>query len=484
MSEPSDLTATEQAAAVRAGDLTPVDLVAHHLTRIDGLDDRVGAFVTVLAEPALAEARAATARLVAARRPGGEGVGRLPPLFGVPVAIKDLTRTAGVRAALGSAAFTDHVPDSDDYVVASLRAAGAIVMGKTNTPELGSSCYTESRVAPPARTPYDLDRGAGGSSGGSAAAVAARFVPFAQGSDGGGSIRGPASCCGVVGLKVSRGRVSNGPLSGDLTGLAWSGPIARTVADVALALDVMAGPRPGDPHWAPPLPPGRTFVAHAREGAERGARRALRIGRYIDNALGAPVHPDCRAAWEAASGLLADLGHEVVDVDVPPAADLDTFLVLWAALFATVAVPTGREHLLTPLVRWLRDQGARLSAADYLTALAEIQLAGRAVITATTGFDAILTPTLAQPPAPVGSLRDDADPERDFRGQARYTPYTSIYNGTGQPAVSLPFWWTPAGLPIGVQFVGRPGDEAGLLALAAQVEAARPWRDRRPSDLG
>lgn len=484
MGDPAELTVTEQAAAVRAGTLSPLDLVAGQLDRIARLDERIGAFVTVLAEPALTEARAATARRAAAGRPGGEGLDRLPPLFGVPVAIKDLTATAGVRTGLGSAAFTDHVPAADDYVVASLRAAGAIVIGKTNTPELGSSCYTESRIAPPARTPYDRKRGAGGSSGGSAAAVAARFVAFAEGTDGGGSVRGPASCCGVVGLKVSRGRVSNGPTSGDPSGLVSPGPIARTVADVALALDVMAGPRPGDPYWAPPLPPGRTFAGHARAGAERGPGRPLRVGRYLDNALDAPVHPDCRAAWDAASGLLADLGHEVVDIDVPPAAGLDTFMVLWAARFAAVPVPAGREELLTPLVRWLRDRGAGLSAADYLTAVARIELAGRAVIAATVNCDAVLTPTLAQPPASVGSLRDDADPERDFRGQARYTPYTSIYNGTGQPAISLPLEWTAAGLPIGVQLIGRPAGEAGLLTLAAQVEAARPWRDRHPSDLG
>jgi amidase len=467
-----ELPAARQAALIRRGELSPVELVDHHLARISALDGRVGAFVTVTADAALAAAKAAADRVA---RPGPGGRAALPPLLGVPMAFKDLTRTRGVRTMLGSAAFADHVPDGDDHVVTALRTAGAISLGKTNTPELGSSCYTESDVAPPARTPWDLTRTAGGSSGGSAAAVAAGFVGFAEGSDGGGSVRGPASCCGVVGLKVSRGRISNGPLGGDLTGLGWHGPLARTVADAALALDAMAGYRPGDPHWAPPLPPGETFAEHARRDPGR-----LRVGRYIDNALGAPVHPDCRAAWESVSRLLASLGHEVVDVPVPPAAPMETFFVLWSALFAAVPVPPGREQLLTPLVRWLREQGRAAGAAGYLRALAEIQLASRAVVASTAPFDAVLTPTLAQPPAPVGSQRDDADPEGDFWRQARFTPYTSIYNGTGQPAVSLPAHRTDAGLSIGVQLVGRPGDEAGLLRLAGHLEAAGAWSGGYP----
>jgi amidase len=279
-----ELSALEQAAALRRGEVSAVDLVEHYLDRIERLSDTVGAYVTVTSELARSQARAADSQLLGARQ-----LSELPPLLGVPIAIKDLTDVEGVRCTLGSAVYADRIATVDAHVVTLLRRAGTVILGKTNAAEFGAPCYTEPEVAPPARTPWDLTRSAGGSSGGSAAAVAAGLAPFAQGNDGGGSVRIPASVCGLVGMKVSRGRVSNGPISGDIGGLAWHGPLARTVRDAAAWLDATAWPMWGDPHWAPPLPPGHTFL-----GAANREPRRLRIGRYADPVItSTPIHPDC-----------------------------------------------------------------------------------------------------------------------------------------------------------------------------------------------
>ena len=472
MSELHDLSALEQAAAVRRRDVSPVELVRHYLARIERLDPVVGAFITVTAGAALEQARAAEAAVGGASR--GQG---LAPLHGVPTAIKDLNLVAGQPLTLGSKAFDGTVARLDDFVVTLLRQAGTISLGKTNTSEFGLAGYTEPDVAAPARTPWDTARGAGGSSGGAAAAVAAGLVPFAQASDGGGSVRIPASVCGLFGIKVSRGRVSNGPLMGDLTGLAWNGPLARSVADAAAMLDAMAVvPMPGDPHWAPPLPPGETFLAHASREPGR-----LRIGRHITNALDVPIHADVIAAYEATSALLADLGHEVVDIEPTASGELEEdFRVLWSVAACSVPCDPSREHLLRPLTRWLRELGRSHAAARYLGALANVQLAARAAVGQMLAYDAVLTPTLAQPPAPVGSLRNDDDPEADFRAQAAFAPYPAVANLLGIPAVNVPIHWTHGGLPIGSQLLGRPGDEAGLIRLSAQLEEASGWTRRRP----
>ncbi|MGB9377867.1 MAG: amidase [Mycobacteriales bacterium] len=469
MSELHDLSALEQAAAIRQGEISPVELVRHYLERIDRLSDTVGAFVTVTGETALEQAKAAEHAVA--------GAEHLPPLHGVPVAVKDLNLTAGVRTTLGSVCYADFVPPIDDNVVTLLRAAGTISLGKTNTPEFGLPCYTEPEVAPLARTPWDLDRSAGGSSGGAAAAVAAGLTPFAQGSDGGGSIRIPSSVCGLFGVKVTRGRVSNGPVNGEIAGLGWSGPIARSVADAAALLDALAVPAVGDPYWAPPLPAGESFLA----AAERAPGK-LRIGRYTQSVVaGAEVHPDCLAAWESASALLAELGHDVEDITLPVGGELrPSFEVVWSVSAAGVPVDPDREAELRPLTRWLRERGRGCSATEYTAALSALQLAARKIIGESAAYDAVLTPTLAQPPALVGALRDDSDPAADFEAQTRYTPYTAVYNMTGQPAVSVPLFWTQGGLPIGVMLVGRPADEVTLLSLSAQLESARPWQHRHP----
>ncbi len=469
MADLHDLTALEQGAAIRAGEISPLELVEHYLARVEALSDTVGAFVTVTAE----RARAQAAQAQEAIADGGDR----SPLHGVPTAIKDLNMTAGIRTTLGSAATADYVPDVSDEVVLRLEAAGMPSLGKTSAPEFGSPCYTEPDVAPPSRTPFDLDRMAGGSSGGAAAAVAAGLVPLAQGSDGGGSIRIPASCCGLFGLKPSRGRISPGPIYGDPVGLGANGPLTRTVRDAAAMLDVMAGPAVGDPFWAPPLPAGETFLdACSREPGR------LRIGRFSTPVIAtAQVHGDCLRAYEEATRLLENLGHDVEEIDVPLAADaVPTFETCWSVLTALTPVPEGNERLMRPLTRWLRGRGEQVSGPQFGLAVGELRRIAAEALARLAPYDAVLTPTLAQPPLRVGEIRDDGDPARDFENQKAFTPYTSAWNVTGMPAASLPLHMTPEGLPVGVMLAARPAQERLLLSLCAQVEEAAPWHDRHP----
>jgi amidase len=458
----------------------PVEVTEHYLDRIDRLDEGIGAFVTRTADAAREQVAEAERILFAAADRG-----ELPSLHGLPTGIKDLNLTAGVPTSMGSATLRGWVPEIDDFVVARMQAAGLISLGKTSTPEFGLPCYTETDIGPPARTPWDTTRLAGGSSGGAAAAVAAGFLPFAQGSDGGGSIRIPASVCGLVGLKPSRGRVSRGPMDGDAAGLGVLGPLARTVRDAAAFLDAVAGPMPGDANWAPPLPDGESFLA----ACDREPGR-LRIGRYITSPMTTEVDPQVRQAWEDAAKLLEGLGHEIVDAEPPiPPEAIEIFETVWAVGAASAVVDPSKEHLLRPLTRHLRERGRRVSGVDFARALAAMAQFSRRGVAGALQYDAVLTPTVAELPRPIGYFTDSGDPARDFELQKRFTPWTAMYNTTGQPAISLPLYRSVAGvtaddgvgdLPIGIMLVGRPAGEAGLLSLAAQLEAALPWRERHP----
>ncbi len=459
MSELHDLTALEQGELVRGGEISSAELVDHYLDRADRLDS-VGAFVTLTPEQAR-----------------GRAVG-LPdsssPLRGVPTAIKDLNLTAGVRTSFGSPVFADYVPDVSDAVTLAIESAGLVSIGKTSTPEFGSPCYTEPEGAPPAVTPWDPTRMAGGSSGGAAAAVAAGLVPVAQGSDGGGSIRIPASCCGLVGLKPTRGRISGYPMYGDPVGLATAGSIGRTVRDAAALLDVLAGRRAGDPSWAPP--PSSSFLS----ACDRDPGH-LRIARFIEPVIAdTPVDTECVQAYDDASRLLDALGHELVDVPVPlPEEAVPVFETCWAVLTALSVVPPDKEHLLRPLTRWLTERGNAVSGPEFGLALGAMRRFAASALEALAAYDAVLTPTLAAPPLPVGAIRNDDDPAADFEAQKAFTPWTSAWNVTGMPAVSLPLHWTPEGLPVGVMLAARPAEEELLLSLSAQIETAAPWADRK-----
>ncbi|WP_111765317.1 amidase [Nakamurella deserti] len=468
-----DLTAIELAAGIATGELSSSDVVGHYLDRIARHDAGLGAFRTVTPDLALAAARRADAAVAARRGRGPE----LPALHGVPLAVKDLTATAGVRTTFGSALYADLVPDVSDDVVAHLETAGTISLGKTNAPEFGLPCYTENRLGPPARTPHDPGRMAGGSSGGAAAAVAGGLLPFAHGTDGGGSLRIPAAMCGLVGLKTTRGLVSRGPVGSDALGLSVHGPLARTAADAAALLEAMQ-----TPVWSEPYVSPRQSGLVAAAGRDPGR---LRIGRSLDTAIAAVadvvVDPEVRAAWEDTSALLAELGHEVVDLDIPdPPGLVPAFLTVWAAFTHARPLPPEAVDLLMPLTRHLWERGAGVGGPELVQAMGTVQAAGRTLARAMGGCDAVLFPTVARLPPPVGWFTDPCDPAEDFRRQLVFTPWTAQINITGQPAVSVPLQWTADGLPVGMQFVGRHGAEALLLSLTGQLERARPWRHHLP----
>jgi amidase len=473
-----DLTVTELAAAIRTGETSSTEITEHYLERIDRLNEQVGAFYTVTDELAREEAARADKAASAWRKDGSAA--ELPALTGVPIPIKDLNMVAGVRLTFGSTILADNVADQDDYMVGHLRDAGIVITGKTATPEFGLPCYTETKIGPPARTPWDLTRSAGGSSGGAAAAVSSGLAPAAQGSDGGGSIRIPASVCGLFGIKPTRGRISQGPMMPDLTGLSIDGPLARTVADAALLLDAMTGNHPGDMYTLPALAPGDSFLAYASR--EPGK---LRIARSVETVVpGAGVDPECVAAYEDASRLLESLGHEVEDLVMPFAVEaVPSFLALWYAMATLAPISPEQESQLLPLTRYLRGKGMELSAADLLLHQAILQGATRPAMAAMNAYDAILTPTLAMPPRPVGWF-DEVEPEENFIRQTLFTPWTALYNLSGQPAVNVPLHWSDDGLPIGVMLAGRMGAEGTLISLSAQLESARPWKDKHPAIWG
>ena len=474
MTELHELSALDQAAAIRRREFSSLELTEHYIARTDATGDTVGAFITRTDDLAREAARAVDQRVAEA-----DPHEQLGPLFGTVVPAKDLVFVAGVRCTLGSAAY-DITPYGDDHVVTRMRQGGLVITGKTNTPEFGLPCYTEPDVAPPARTPWDLTRSAGGSSGGAAAAVAAGLASAGHGSDGGGSIRIPASVTGLVGIKPSRGRISNGPLRDPVGELPHQGVLARSVRDAAALLDVLAGPFLDDPFPAPPLPLGETFLAAA--GRDPGR---LRIGRYLTPVIAAAdVDPHCVAAYEEASALLSSLGHEVEDIAPPFTPDsVAAFESVWSVLALLTPVLPDDEARLMPLTRWLRERGRRVTGIELAGSVSMMRLITRMVVNATAAYDVVLTPTLAALPSPIGGLRDDDDPAADFEAQKRFTPFTAPYNITGQPAMSVPLSWPLVDgvtLPVGVQLVGRPFTETTLIAVAAQLEEAAPWGHRRP----
>jgi amidase len=463
--------ATELARLVKAGEVTSRELTTASFERIEALDPELNAFVHLDPEGALAAAEAI--------EPSDER-----PFAGVPIAIKDTATVAGMPYRLGSDVFGDFVPPQDAFVVRRLREAGFVFVGKTNLPEFGILPVTEPRRFGPTRNPWDPARTPGGSSGGAAAAVAAGMVPLAHGSDGGGSIRIPAACCGLVGLKPSRGRISRGPEQGD-DFLVQDGVLTRTVAETAALLDVLAGYEPGDASWAPP--PAEPFA----ETAAREPGR-LRIGVTTVPAIDvAAIDPLCERAVRDAAGLLESLGHEVEQVDPP--WEGQELLRAFTLVFGTpVALgmwfgsqATGREpsaELVEPLT-WTIWEGIReRDPLDYLLARTRLTAASRPIVALWDEYDAILTPSLAQRPVKIGEIDSCSDdPWEDFHRSGQFTPYTALFNVTGQPAISLPLFHGEDGLPLGVMLAGRPAGEGPLLSLAAQLEAASPWADRRPA---
>ncbi len=466
---------------LRGGDITPTEVVEHFLDRVERLDPQAGAFSTVTAAAARERAAALTAG-----PPSGE-------LWGLPSGDKDLWDRAGVPTGFGSRAFAgkhEHLPETSDDVVAQLDAAGAVSLGKTSAPELGFPAYTEPLAGPVARNPWDLSRGAGGSSGGAAAAVASGMLPFAPGSDGGGSVRIPAAACGVVGLKPSRGLVPGGSGVDSVGGLVVAGPIARTTADVALLLEGMLprtrGGEVAHPFTlrAPSAGEGE-YLATALWGTVPGGPGRFRVGVTTDSAwddfYDIRVSREAIAALDAAVRSLGGLGHDVTDVDLDPAPEYGAaFRTLWMAGASAVAIDEPeRLELLEPLTRWLVARGREVPARQLVEALRTLSAFERRLVAQLGAFDAVVTPALAMTPRPVGWF-DAEDAERNFEQQCQYTPFTSWINVAGLPAITVPTHWTDDGLPMGVQIVGRPGGELALLALAAQLEDVLRWPERRP----
>lgn len=472
MSEPHELTALEQWQNLQSGELGVRELTDHYLARIEKLNPELGAFHTVTADAARARADVVQ-----------DSVASTAPLWGLPFADKDLARRAGVRTTFGSRLFADFVPDESDELPVTMDAAGGVSLGKTATPEFGLSSYTENLVEPPARNPYLPTTGAGGSSGGAAVAVAAGLLPFAPGSDGGGSIRIPAAVCGLVGLKPSRGLVPAGSGIDSLAGLAVAGPLARTVADAALLLDGMISRSNGtvDHHYTLRAPDndGAPYLSAALRGEGR-----FQLGIVTDSpwstAYDLVLDASARSALDTAVAEFSAMGHGIEEVRLPETPEYsEAFRTIWQVGAAGIPIDDDTRHLVEPLTAWLVDRGRSLSALDLATALAQLGAFERRIIDLFGPYDAILTPTLAQEPRPLGWY-DQNDGERNFAQQVVYTPFTSFVNVTGLPAITLPISVAPSGTPMGVQLIGRPGGEATLLALGAQLERRIGWQNRHP----
>ncbi len=464
-------SASELAGMVRAGELSARELVQCSLDRIEELNPTLNAFVQVDGERALAAAEAVKA-------------GDKRPFAGVPIAIKNLRAVSGLRFTYGCSLMSDFVASYDHNVTRRLKDAGFIVVGTTTLPEYGILPTSEARLFGATRNPWDLGRTPGGSSGGSAAAVAAGMVPVAHGSDGGGSIRIPAACCGLVGLKPQRGRISSAPELGDSM-LGIDGMLTRTVADTAAALDVLAGYETGDATWAPT--PSEPFArAAAREPAP------LRIAATtLPPVPDAVVDPLAAKAVGDAAELLRELGHEVEEVDPP--WQVESVRELFGAVFCThvsLAIAfsgtvAGREPTaedMEPMSWAIYSMVQKMNAVQGLAATVQLQAFTRGLVEFLQPYDALLTPALAERPLALGTLDPAApNPMATFTRSSLFTPFTPMFNASGQPGISLPLFHGEDGLPLAVQLVSRPAQEGMLLALATQLEGACPWAERRPA---
>jgi len=457
------------AARVKAGEVSACELVDIAIAACEQVNGTLNAVVTEMFDRARERAGQAA--------PDGA-------FAGVPFLMKDFgAEVAGVRFTEGSAFLAEHVPATDSELYTRFCAAGLLTIGKTNLPELAIGTTTESPFLGVCRNPWDTTRTTGGSSGGSGAAVAARVVPIAHANDIGGSTRIPASCCGLVGLKPSRGRVSLAPHFGDvLAGFFQELVVTRSVRDTAAVLDAVAGPMPGEPYLAPA--PARAYLAEVGAPVER-----LKIGFSTRSPLGDPVHPECERAIRETARLCESLGHEVSEAAPQfEAFELwQCFTRLMSACTAWViddwSRRTGKtpaEDRFTPFVWAFRERGRTLSASDYLLTMQDLQRELRRYSAFFDTHHIWLTTTLGQPPVELGTLTYEGDPMALRRRMAAFSPFTYISNASGQPALSLPLHWSEEGLPVGLHFVGPMGDEAMLLRLAAQLEAARPWAHRRP----
>ena len=456
-------SALDLAQQIRQKQLSPLEVTQFFLQRIQHLDSQLGSFVHIAVETAIATAQRQTEELAQCSDPS-----QLPPFFGVPIGIKDLNAVAGMPIGYGVAGLPEKIAQYDEGVITHLRQAGFILLGKTATSELGSFPYTETPGLPPTRNPWHLDYTPGGSSGGSAASVAAGLCPIALGSDGGGSIRGPASCCGLVGLKPSRGRVSLAPVGDYQSGIAVVGSLARTVADAAAFLDVVAGYTLGDPYWLPT--PAKGFLHLSRQPLPK-----LRLAY----AYGVPPFPPTDQAGQTginrAIAVFQDLGYELTEACFDAEDLVEPFTKIWQAGVGASGIP---PMLLSPVNRWLAEtQG---SAGDYLQAVRQMQITSRQIVAFFEKFDALVLPVYGHQPIRVGEW-GSLSPAETLEKIIHWVSPCPPANATGLPAIAMPVGIDEQGLPIGVQIIGKPAAEGTILALAAQLEAAHLFQAELPS---
>jgi amidase len=455
--------ALQLAHLIRTRAVSPLELVQVYLERIQSLDSQLGSFFYVAAESAIADAKAKTEQLAKTR-----DIRELPPFFGVPTTIKDLNPVAGLPCSYGVAALKQEVAGYDDGVVTRMKMAGFIILGKTAASELGSFPYTEPLGFPPSRNPWNLDYTSGGSSGGAAASLAAGLCPIAQGSDGGGSIRIPAACCGVVGIKPARGRVSNAPVGDYQSGIATQGPLARTVADAAALLDIMSGYVTGDPYWLPN--PEISFLEATRQPLPQ-----LRI------AYNFTVSPFPDASEVTQQGVkdtvqrLETMGH-IIEMAVPDCQGLiEPFTKVWQAGAIASLIPL---ELLSPLNHWLGEQAG--SAGDYLKAVSQMQVISRRIVAFFEQFDVLVLPVYRHQPIRVGEWAN-LEPEVTLQKIIEWVAPCPPFNASGLPGISIPTGFDENGLPVAVQLIGKPAAESTIITLAAQLEAVYPWMHQRPN---
>jgi amidase len=456
--------ALEQAQLIRRGEVSPLELVELYLERIQRLDSQLGSYFTVAAEYARNDAKVKTEQLAQTK-----DTSELPPFFGVPIAIKDLNPVEGVRCTYGTPALMDKIAAFSDAVVMRIKQAGFTILGKTATSELGSLPYIDQPGFPPTRNPWNLDYTAGGSSGGAAAAIAAGLTPIAQGSDAGGSIRGPAFCCGLVGIKPARGRISYAPVGDYLNGIATNGPIARTVADAAALLDVMSGYITGDPYWLPE--PEKSFL-----DATRQAPTQLRIAFSTSVQPIGEAAEICQQSVRETVQLLQEMGHSVEPGCPDFTALIGPFKKVWQASVPASGIP---KEALSPMNRWIAEQSG--SAGEYLQAVHQMQIVSRQIVGFFEVFDVLVLPTYLHSVIRVGEWAD-LSPEETLEKIVGWIAPCPPFNASGLPAIALPTGFdSSTGLPVGVQLVGRPAAEATLISLASQIEAAKPWSQHRPA---
>jgi amidase len=464
-SELAFTSALEQAKLIKERQITPLELTELYLDRIAKYDSQVGSFNYVAREMAIADAQSKTAQL-------GETIdtSSLPPFFGVPIAIKDLKSVADMPMSYGLFALKDQIAKYDEGVVSKIKQAGFIILGKTATSELGSFPYTEPEGFAPTRNPWNLDYTPGGSSGGSAAAVAAGFCAIALGGDAGGSIRGPAACCGLVGVKPSRGRISFSPVGDRLSGLGTHGIVTRTVADAAAFLDVATGYITGDPYWLEP--PAVSFFTSSQQSTP-----ALKIG-YVTSILpvGEPAS-ECQQAVTQVVQQLAAMGHRLIPQAIDLSPLIEPFTRVWSSAVAGSGIP---PEVLSPLNRWVMSQSG--TAGEYLQAVTQMQLFARQLVSLFAQIDVLIAPTYMHPAIKIGAWQD-LSPEVTFQNIVNWILPCPPFNVTGQPVINLPAGFDAQGVPLGVQLVGQPNAEATIIALAAQLEQAQPWSQLRPANF-